>query len=153
MGRPDPATDARTDPTDDTRLPCPRTGLVARRPPHCHPLYKRTLRKILPDSTAVVFADVSSISDSSLNDLMVDARSGRVYVGAFGNDVYPGDDLKRGPHYVVGSDGSARLAADDFMLTNSANVLTGTRTGPCQGLWTGPMSCPFLVRLPGRGPR
>lgn len=89
---------------------------------------ERALRTILPNGTTEVFADMSGVSDTFINDLMVDEQTGRVYVGAFGYDVYGGEEPKLGPLYVVEPDGSARLVADKFVFPNSANILPGTRT-------------------------
>lgn len=124
----DPARDS--EPTRLTTLDCQASGLgwLPDGRLIVTAMDERTLRTILPDGTTEVFADLSGISDSLLNDLMVDEQSGRVYVGAFGYDIYGGEDPKPGPLYVVETDGSARLAADGFVFPNSANVLPGTRT-------------------------
>lgn len=89
---------------------------------------ERTLRSINEDGTTEVFADLTEVSDSLINDLMVDEQTGRSYVGAFGYDVYGGEDPKTGPLYVVEPDGAARLVADGFVFPNSANIIPGTRT-------------------------
>lgn len=89
---------------------------------------ERVLRSINDDRTTEVFADLTEVSDSLINDLMVDEETGRTYVGAFGYDVYGGEEAKTGPLYVVETDGSARLAADGFVFPNSANIIPGSRT-------------------------
>ncbi|SCX05279.1 SMP-30/gluconolactonase/LRE family protein [Candidatus Aquiluna sp. UB-MaderosW2red] len=89
---------------------------------------ERVLRTINEDGTTSIFADLTKVSESLINDLMVDAETGRTYVGAFGYDVYGGEEAKTGPLYVVEPDGSARLAADGFVFPNSANIVPGTRT-------------------------
>lgn len=89
---------------------------------------ERVLRSINEDGTTDVFADLTEVSESLINDLMVDQETGRTYVGAFGYDVYGGEEAKTGPLYVVETDGSARLAADGFVFPNSANIVPGTRT-------------------------
>lgn len=84
-----------------------------------------------------VFADLSEVESSLLNDLVVDAATGRTYVGAFGYDLYGGEELRPGPLYVVEPDGSFRLAADCLVFPNSANVLPGTRTLVVSETWGG----------------
>ena len=88
----------------------------------------KTLRAIGPDGSLTVFSDLSTVSDSIINDLMVDEQSGRVYVGAFGFDLYNGAPPELGPLYVVEPDGEPRLAADGFNFPNSAIIIPGTRT-------------------------
>ena len=97
----------------------------------------RTIQVVRPDGTNEPFADLSSIEPSLLNDLVVDASTGRTYVGAFGYDLYGGEELRPGPLYVVDQDGSARLAADGLVFPNSANVLPGTRTLVVSETWGG----------------
>ncbi len=58
------------------------------------------------DGTQSVFADLSPIESSLVNDLVVDETTGRTYVGAFGYDLYGGEELRPGPLYVVDPDGS-----------------------------------------------
>lgn len=89
---------------------------------------ERVLRSIADDGATEVFADMTTVSDTLINDLMVDEETGRTYVGAFGYDVYGGEEPKTGPLYVVEPDGSSRLAADGFVFPNSANIIPGTRT-------------------------
>ena len=88
----------------------------------------RTLVAVDADGTTEVFADLSTVESSLINDLVVDAETGRTYVGAFGYDLYAGEELRPGPLYVVDPDGSVRLAAEGLVFPNSASVLPGTRT-------------------------
>ncbi|WIB79010.1 SMP-30/gluconolactonase/LRE family protein [Curtobacterium sp. MCPF17_002] len=97
----------------------------------------RTLVSVDADGTSGVFADLSTVESSLLNDLVVDAVSGRTYVGAFGYDLYGGEELRPGPLYVIEPDGSFRLAADGLVFPNSANVLPGTRTLVVSETWGG----------------
>lgn len=86
---------------------------------------------------SAVFADLSSIESSPVNDLVVDEATGRTYIGAFGYDLYGGEELRPGPLYVVDQDGSVRLAADGLVFPNSMNVLPGTRTLVVSETWAG----------------
>lgn len=97
----------------------------------------RTVVAVRPDGTTEVFADLSGIETSLLNDLVVDETTGRTYIGAFGYDLYGGEELRPGPLYVIEQDGSARLAAEGLVFPNSANVLPGTRTLVVSETWGG----------------
>lgn len=97
----------------------------------------RTLVAVQPDGSTSVFADLSPVESSLVNDLVVDPVTGRTYLGAFGYDLYGGEELRPGPLYVVEQDGSFRLAADGLVFPNSANVLPGTRTLVVSETWGG----------------
>ncbi|OII11791.1 hypothetical protein BIU97_04575 [Curtobacterium sp. MCBA15_009] len=97
----------------------------------------RTIVAVEPDGSTSVFADLSSVESSLVNDLVVDEATGRTYIGAFGYDLYGGEELCPGPLWVVEPDGSARLAADGLVFPNSANVLPGTRTLVVSETWGG----------------
>lgn len=84
-----------------------------------------------------VFADLSGVETSLLNDLVVDDATGRTYIGAFGYDLYGGEELRPGPLWVIDPDGSHRPAADGLVFPNSANVLPGTRTLVVSETWGG----------------
>ncbi|ROP61210.1 SMP-30/gluconolactonase/LRE family protein [Curtobacterium sp. ZW137] len=88
----------------------------------------RTVVAVAADGATSVFADLSGVESSLLNDLVVDTVTGRTYIGAFGYDLYGGEELRPGPLYVIDQDGSSRLAAEGLVFPNSANVLPGTRT-------------------------
>ena len=95
----------------------------------------RTVVAVEPDGTTSVFADLSAVESSLVNDLVVDDATGRTYIGAFGYDLYGGEELRPGPLYVIEQDGSVRLAADGLVFPNSANVLPGTRTLVVSETW------------------
>lgn len=97
----------------------------------------RTVVAVGPDSSTAVFADLSAVEPSLVNDLVVDDATGRTYIGAFGYDLYGGEELRPGPLYVIDTDGSARLVADGLVFPNSANVLPGTRTLVVSETWGG----------------
>jgi sugar lactone lactonase YvrE len=71
----------------------------------------RTVVAVDQDGGSEVFADLSAVESSLLNDLVVDEVTGRTYIGAFGYDLYGGEELRPGPLYVIDQDGSFRLAA------------------------------------------
>jgi sugar lactone lactonase YvrE len=97
----------------------------------------RTVVAVDQDGASEVFADLSAVESSFLNDLVVDEVTGRTYIGAFGYDLYGGEELRPGPLYVIDQDGSFRLAADGLVFPNSANVLPGTRTLVVSETWGG----------------
>lgn len=100
----------------------------------------RTVVAVDPDGSTSVFADLSTIESSLVNDLVVDAQTGRTYIGAFGYDLYAGEELRPGPLYVIDPDGSVRLAAEGLVFPNSANILPGTRTLVVSETWGGRLS-------------
>ncbi len=95
----------------------------------------RTVVAVEHDGTTSVFADLSAVESSLVNDLVVDDVTGRTYIGAFGYDLYGGEELRPGPLYVIEQDGSVRLAANGLVFPNSANVLPGTRTLVVSETW------------------
>ncbi|WP_186377167.1 SMP-30/gluconolactonase/LRE family protein [Curtobacterium pusillum] len=97
----------------------------------------RAVVAVQEDGSTAVFADLSAVESSLINDLVVDAETGRTYLGAFGYDLYGGEELRPGPLYVIDTDGSVRLAADGLVFPNSANVLPGTRTLVVSETWGG----------------
>ncbi|QSB21942.1 SMP-30/gluconolactonase/LRE family protein [Curtobacterium sp. 24E2] len=97
----------------------------------------RTVVAVDDRGEASVFADLSGEESSLLNDLVVDEATGRTYIGAFGYDLYGGEELRPGPLWVLEQDGSFRLAAEGLVFPNSANVLPGTRTLVVSETWGG----------------
>ncbi|MGN8049943.1 SMP-30/gluconolactonase/LRE family protein [Curtobacterium sp. 22159] len=97
----------------------------------------RTVLAVEPGGETSVFADLSGIESSLVNDLVVDPETGRTYIGAFGYDLYGGEELRPGPVYVVEPYGSVRLAADGFVFPNSMNILPGQRTLVVSETWGG----------------
>jgi sugar lactone lactonase YvrE len=100
----------------------------------------RTVVAVERDGSSSVFADLSPVESSLVNDLVVDPETGRTYIGAFGYDLYAGEELRPGPLYVIEQDGSFRLAAEKLVFPNSANVLPGTRTLVVSETWGGKLT-------------
>jgi sugar lactone lactonase YvrE len=100
----------------------------------------RTVVAVERDGSSSVFADLSPVESSLVNDLVVDPETGRTYIGAFGYDLYAGEELRPGPLYVIEQDGSFRLAAEGLVFPNSANVLPGTRTLVVSETWGGKLT-------------
>jgi sugar lactone lactonase YvrE len=108
----------------------------------------RTVVAVDQHGSSEVFADLSAVEPSLLNDLVVDEVTGRTYIGAFGYDLYGGEELRPGPLYVIDQDGSFRLAADGLVFPNSANVLPGTRTLVVSETWGGRLTA-FDIQADG----
>jgi sugar lactone lactonase YvrE len=81
---------------------------------------QRVLRRDL-DGSVSVHADLSAFTDSSLNDLVVDAH-GRAWVGCFGFDLMEFADPRTAPLMRVDADGTATLAAEDMMFPNGSVI-------------------------------
>jgi sugar lactone lactonase YvrE len=79
-----------------------------------------------PDETLVTHADLSSLSDHSWNDIVVDGR-GNAYIGNIGFD-FPGGEFAPGILALVTSDGSARQVADDVAFPNGIVVTPDNST-------------------------
>ena len=98
---------------------------------------ERAIRVVEADGSNSVWADLSDVEPSYLNDMTSDEATGRTYIGAFGYDLYGGEALRPGPLHVVEPDGSSRLAADGLVFPNSASILPGTRTLVVSETWGG----------------
>ena len=81
---------------------------------------RRLLRR-RPDGTVSVHADLSSFTDSSLNDMVVD-EVGRAWVGCFGFDLMAFADPRPAPLMRVDPDGTAVIAAADLMFPNGSVI-------------------------------
>lgn len=91
-------------------------------------MFDRKLYSILPGGELEVYADLSELSSAPINDVVLDEKSDRMYVGAFGYNLYIGEPPAPGPVFCVEPDGSARVVADGFTFPNAAVILPGTRT-------------------------
>lgn len=86
----------------------------------------RTLRRI-ENGTLSVHADVSSLVNGEINDMVVDAR-GNAYVGGMGYDLFAGEEFKPGNLVLVKPDGKARQVADGLHFPNGPVVTPDGRT-------------------------
>lgn len=81
------------------------------------------LRRVEPDGSIVVHADLSSAARGSLNDMIV-ASDGTAYVGDMGKHIHDAAaELRPGQTFGVRPDGSWFVAADDLRSPNG-HVLT-----------------------------
>ena len=81
---------------------------------------RRVLRRD-PDGVLTVHADLSGFTDSSLNDMVVDA-AGRAWLGCFGFDLMAFADPQPAPLFRVDPDGSARVVAEELLFPNGSVV-------------------------------
>jgi sugar lactone lactonase YvrE len=81
---------------------------------------QRVLRRAV-DGTVTTHADLSQFTDSSLNDMVVDAR-GRAWVGCFGFDLMALADPRTAPLMRVDPDGSATVVAENLLFPNGSVI-------------------------------
>lgn len=84
------------------------------------------LRRVEPDGSMVVHADLSEVARGSLNDMIV-AADGTAYVGDMGQRIQEGGDILPGQTLAVRVDGTWFVAADDLRSPNG-HVLTDDQT-------------------------
>lgn len=87
---------------------------------------RRLLRRE-PDGSLVEHADLSTLSDTNLNDLVVDS-AGRAYISNFGFDVMSGAPWSHGVIIRVDPDGAAQVVAENLATPNGMALLDGDRT-------------------------
>jgi sugar lactone lactonase YvrE len=75
-----------------------------------------------PDGSLVTYADLGALSDHPPgNEMVVDGR-GNTYINGGGFDLMAGEEFAPGMIAVVGSDGSARVVADDLAFPNGMHI-------------------------------
>ena len=80
------------------------------------------LRRVEPDGSVAVHADLSSAATGSLNDMIV-ASDGTAYIGDMGKRIHEAGEVRPGRTFGVRADGSWFLAAEDLSSPNG-HVLT-----------------------------
>lgn len=75
------------------------------------------LLRISTDGDVTVYADLSGVAVSDLNDLVVDSQQ-RIYVGCFGFDIGAGAPFHPAPLMRVDPDGSVTVVADGLSFPN-----------------------------------
>lgn len=81
----------------------------------------QTILRAEPDGTLAVHADLSSFTDTYLNDMAVDA-AGRAYVGDFGFDLFAGAPFEVADLFRVDPDGSVTVVANDMRFANGTVI-------------------------------
>src|SRR6516165_8549127 len=79
-----------------------------------------------PDGSLAGYADLSRLSASPWNDIVVD-RAGNAYVDNVGFD-FPGGEFAPGTLALVGPDGTARQVADGLAFPNGVAITSDERT-------------------------
>ncbi|MET0522619.1 MAG: SMP-30/gluconolactonase/LRE family protein [Jiangellaceae bacterium] len=87
----------------------------------------RKVRRLDPDGRLSVLADVSSLTDAPVNDL-VTTDGGQTFLGGFGYDLYADAPQAPGPIFRIDPDGRATLVEEDMVFPNGMVVLPGTST-------------------------
>jgi sugar lactone lactonase YvrE len=87
----------------------------------------RKVRRLDPDGKLSVFADVSSLTDAPINDLVTD-EMGRTFLGGFGYDLYADAPQQPGPIFRIDADGRVTPVENDMVFPNGMVVLPGTST-------------------------
>jgi sugar lactone lactonase YvrE len=87
----------------------------------------RKVRRLDPRGEVSVFADVSSLTDAPVNDLVTD-DAGRTFLGGFGYDLYADAPQRPGPIFRIDPDGTPMLVEDDMVFPNGSVFLPGTST-------------------------
>ncbi len=85
-----------------------------------------TLQIRRPDGSFAPHADLAALSAKPWNEIVVDGE-GRAFVNTIGFD-FPGGDFRPGLVAAVGSDGVARLVAEDVAFPNGMAVTPDGRT-------------------------
>jgi sugar lactone lactonase YvrE len=99
------------------------------------------------DGNVTVYADLSAYTDSSLNDMVVDA-GGRAWVGCFGFDLMAFADPQLAPLMRVDPDGTVAVVAEDLMFPNGS-VITPDGTTLIVGETAGCRYTAFTIAADG----
>jgi sugar lactone lactonase YvrE len=83
-------------------------------------LDRQVLRRY-PDGRVEQHADLSQLSTTLINDMVVD-KEGRAYVATFGFDLFNGAQPQPGDVVLVNPDGTARIVARDMCFANGMVV-------------------------------
>lgn len=87
----------------------------------------RKVVRLWPDGSRSTHADLSALTDSPVNDLVVDGR-GRTFLGGFGYDLYGDAPQRPGPIFRIDADGTVACVEDDMVFPNGSVILPGTNT-------------------------
>jgi len=90
-------------------------------------MLSRKVRRLDPDGRVSDFADVSSLTDAPINDLVTNA-AGQTFLGGFGYDLYADAPQQPGPIFRIDPDGTPTVVEDDMVFPNGSVILPGTST-------------------------
>jgi sugar lactone lactonase YvrE len=88
---------------------------------------KRRVVAVGPSGEGSLHSDLSTLSDSRLNDMTTDS-AGRAWVGNYGFDLMAGADPRPGCLFHVAADGTASVAATGVVFPNGAVLSNDERT-------------------------
>jgi sugar lactone lactonase YvrE len=87
----------------------------------------RQVRRVTPDGTLHLHADLSSVASGHANDMVVDGH-GNAYVGNFGFDLDAGERPRPADLALVRPDGSVAVAAEGLRFPNGSVITPDGRT-------------------------
>jgi len=102
-------------------------------------MLQRQVRRVAPDGSMSVYADLSGLTDAPINDLVTDAV-GRTFLGGFGYDLYADAPQRPGPVFRIDPDGTPTVVADDLVFPNGSVILPGTSTLVVAETWAARLS-------------
>jgi len=102
-------------------------------------MLQRQVRRVAPDGSVRVFADLSGLTDAPINDLVTDA-TGRTFLGGFGYDLYADAPQRPGPVFRIDPDGTPTVVAEDLVFPNGMVILPGTSTLVVAETWAARLS-------------
>jgi sugar lactone lactonase YvrE len=88
---------------------------------------QRRIMRWTPDGGVSGHAELSGLSDSFINDMVVNER-GCAWVGSMGFDVWQDPESKPGALYHVAPDGAVKLAASDLQFPNGSVITPDGKT-------------------------
>jgi sugar lactone lactonase YvrE len=102
-------------------------------------MLSRKVRRLDQDGRLSDFADVSSLTDAPINDLVTNP-DGQTYLGGFGYDLYADAPQKPGPIFRLDADGTPTVVEDDMVFPNGSVILPGTSTLVVAETWAARLS-------------
>ncbi len=102
-------------------------------------MLSRTVRRVEPDGSTRVFADLSALTDAPVNDL-VTTPGGTTFLGGFGYDLYADAPQRPGPIFRIDPAGVPTVVETDMVFPNGTVVLPGTSTLVVAETWAARLS-------------
>lgn len=87
----------------------------------------RKVQRLGTDGALTEFSNLSMLTDSPINDLVVN-DAGQTYLGGFGYDLYADAPQKPGPIFRIDPDGTPTVVEGDMVFPNGSVILPGTST-------------------------
>ena len=90
-------------------------------------MLSRTVRRLEPNGRLTDFADVSTLTDAPVNDLVTN-RVGQTFIGGFGHDPYADAPQDPGPIFRIDQDGTPSVVEKDMVFPHGSVILPGSST-------------------------